>query len=209
MPTFAVMMIMITADIGTIEIQAQNMIIAAIIKMTTIMISRLAVTGPGKIRLATYSVTVYLSSKIMYALTIIMLLNLLTWNVRGIMSSAFTLSQLLSCYNTDIALITEHKLMPHSKCFFDNIHPSYASAVKISQQINPYSRASCGKAGVAIMYKKGIDCYISEIDTIMSDRILGIELKNSQIASTLSFAYICLQMEMNKTILKFLLNYKH
>ena len=153
-PTFAVMMIMITADIGTIEIQAPNMIIAAIIKMTTIMISSLAVTGPEKIRSATYSVTVYLSSKIMYALTIIMLVNLLTWNVRGIMSSAFTLSQLLSCYNTDIALITEHKLMPHSKCSFDSIHPSYASAVKISQQITPYSGASCGKAGVAIMYKK-------------------------------------------------------
>ena len=145
MPTFAVMMIMITADIGMIEIQAQTMIIAAIIKMTAIMISRLAVTGPGKIRSVTYSVTVYLSSKIMHALTIIMLLNLLTWNVRGIMSSAFTLSQLLSCYNADIALITEHKLMPHSKCFFDSIHPSYASAVKSPSRLTHIAGHHAGK----------------------------------------------------------------
>ena len=42
-------------------------------------------------------------------------LRLVTWNVRGVMSSAGTLSKLLDQQNVDIAFITEHKLFQHSK----------------------------------------------------------------------------------------------
>ena len=72
--------------------------------------------------------------------------------------------------------------MPHSKCFFDSIDPSYSSI-----DINPYSRTSCGKAGVAIMYRKRINGYISEIENISSYRVLGIELNHSQNVSTYVF----------------------
>ena len=77
--------------------------------------------------------------------------------------------------------------MPHSKCFFDSIDSSYSSIVKISEEINPYSRASCGKAGVAIMYRKCINDCISEIENISSDRVLGIELNPGEIVSTFIF----------------------
>ena len=131
-----------------------------------------------------------------------MLLNLLTWNVRGIMSSAYTLSHMLACYNTDIALtcITEHKLMPHSKCFFDSIDSSYSSVVKISHDINPYSRTSCGKAGVAIMYRKRMNFCVSEIENISPDRVLGIELNHNQIVSTSIF---CVYLPANGNIQKY------
>jgi hypothetical protein len=39
-----------------------------------------------------------------------------TWNVRGIMSSAASLSQLLDENNVDV-VFTEHKLFEHSKSF--------------------------------------------------------------------------------------------
>ena len=136
----------------------------------------------------------------MSSLVIIMLLNLLTWNVCGIMSSAYTLSHLLSCYNTDIALITEHKLMPHSKCFFDSIDSSYSSVVKISHDINPYSRTSCGKAGVAIIYRKRMNFCVSEIENISSDRVLGIELNHNQIVSTFIF---CVYLPADGNIQKY------
>ena len=129
-----------------------------------------------------------------------MLLNLLTWNDRGIMSSAYTLSYMLTCYITDIALITEHKLMPHSKCFFDSIDSSYSSVVKISHDINPYSRTSCGKAGVAIMYRKRMNFCVSEIENISPDRVLGIELNHNQIVSTSIF---CVYLPANGNIQKY------
>ena len=90
--------------------------------------------------------------------------------------------------------------MPHSKCFFDSIDPSYSSIVKISEEINPYSRASCGKAGVAIMYRKCINDCISEIENISSDRVLGIELNPGEIVSTFIF---CVYLPADGNIQKY------
>ena len=90
--------------------------------------------------------------------------------------------------------------MPHSKCFFDSIDASYSSIVKISEEINPYSRASCGKAGVAIMYRKCIDDCISEIENISSDRVLGIELNPGEIVSTFIF---CVYLPADGNIQKY------
>ena len=111
-----------------------------------------------------------------------MLLNILTWNVRGIMSSAYSLSYMLSFYNVDIALITEHKLMHHSQSFFDSIDKRFSVISTISKDIDPYSRASCGKGGVGIMYRKQLNCTVSPIDTIESDRIAGIEIRSPTMA---------------------------
>ena len=43
-----------------------------------------------------------------------MLINCICWNVRGKMSSAYSLSYLLDSEKIDVALITEHKLRPRS-----------------------------------------------------------------------------------------------
>ena len=54
-----------------------------------------------------------------------MFFNLLYWNVRGIMSFAFSLSEMLDKRSIDIALITEHKLLPRSQHFLSSIHPLF------------------------------------------------------------------------------------
>ena len=58
-------------------------------------------------------------------------LNIITWNVRGIMSSAASLSQTLDDLNIDIAFITEHKLLPHMKYFMDHTFNFMNSHVKL------------------------------------------------------------------------------
>lgn len=68
-----------------------------------------------------------------------MSLNVLTWNVRGVMSSAFTLSKMLDTYNADIAVVSEHKLLPQSKGFLDSINNNYTAYVKSDASLDPYS----------------------------------------------------------------------
>ena len=60
------------------------------------------------------SVILYLTC---YILLGSMFLNVFIWNVRGVMSSAYTLSKMLDNYNVDIAILSEHKLLPQSKGF--------------------------------------------------------------------------------------------
>jgi len=49
-------------------------------------------------------------------------INLLSWNCRGIMSSAFALSEMLDRNHIDIALLTEHTLLLRSNRFLNTIH---------------------------------------------------------------------------------------
>ena len=51
--------------------------------------------------------------------------SILTWNVRGIMSSAGSLSKLLDSHNIDLAFISEHKLRNEHNTFVDSIHSNY------------------------------------------------------------------------------------
>ena len=54
---------------------------------------------------------------------ITMIINIVAWNVRGIMSSAVPLSHILQSNSIDISFISEHKLLPKSLSFLDSIHP--------------------------------------------------------------------------------------
>ena len=98
------------------------------------------------------------------------------------MSSAYSLSCMLTHANVDIALITEHKLMHPSQCFLDSIDKRFSVISTISKDNDPYSRASCGKGGVGIMYRKQLNCTVSPIDTIESDRIAGTEIRSPTMA---------------------------
>lgn len=117
--------------------------------------------------------------------------NLLCWNVRGIMSSAYPLSQMLDDYAIDIALITEHKLLPYSSVFLNSIHQDYNYALTVDESISQYGSVRCGKAGTAIMYKKSIQSYVNTIQNIDCDRIIGIEIQYDQNLPTYIFcAYL-------------------
>ena len=98
-------------------------------------------------------------------------LNTLVRNTRGIRSC------LLDQYSVDLALICEHKLFSHSREFLGLIHKDYNYISVESCSITPYSLATCGKGGLAILTKKTLPCYVSHIDTGGSERIIGVELK--------------------------------
>ena len=66
----------------------------------------------------------------------------------GVMSSAFTLSKMLDNFNVDIAILSEHKLLPQSKGFLDSVNNNYSSYVKTDSSIDPYKSFSRGKGGI-------------------------------------------------------------
>ena len=98
-----------------------------------------------------------------------------TWNVRGVMSSALSLHDLLEQTNCDVALISEHKLLPHSLGFMNSINGNYISHSCCDKTLDSYSMLRCGKGGVSIMYKKTLASRIELINTD-SDRLIGIRL---------------------------------
>jgi len=110
-----------------------------------------------------------------------MAINIICWNVRGIMSSAYSLSAYLESYDIDVALITEHKLFQHSTHFLSCINESYAHIQSVDLTIDQYGSAKCGKGGTAILYKKSLKHCISAIPDIASNRITGIELRGRDI----------------------------
>ena len=93
-----------------------------------------------------------------------MSLILLNWNGRGVMSSAFSLSNLLETHNIDIALITEHKLLPRSAHFLRTIHHSYRAIYTVDDTIDQYTH-HCDKDGTAILYKENIANAVSRYRT--------------------------------------------
>ena len=75
-------------------------------------------------------------------------LNTLVRNTRGIRSC------LLDQYSVDLALICEHKLFSKSREFLGLINKDYNYISVESCSINPYSLATCGKEGLAILTQK-------------------------------------------------------
>ena len=87
------------------------------------------------------------------------------------------LSKMLDNYNVDIAILSEHKLLPQSKEFLDSVNNNYSSYVKTDSSIDPYKSFSRGKAGISILYKKSLSPLLSHIDDMESDRLFITEVK--------------------------------
>ncbi|MEW8546047.1 MAG: reverse transcriptase family protein [Candidatus Thiodiazotropha sp.] len=104
-------------------------------------------------------------------------LSILTWNVRGVMSSSLCLNELLERTNCDIALISEHKLLPHNLEFMNCLNNNYSSYSRSDITVNSYSMLKCGKGGVSVMYKKSLASRIELLEA-GNDRIIGIKLTN-------------------------------
>lgn len=112
-------------------------------------------------------------------------LSILSWNVRGIMSSTISLCELLNLTNCDVAVICEHKLKCQTIQYLDTIDNNYLNVHRVSDDcgVNHY-----GKSGVAILYKRQLSFCIKEVDGIISDRIVGIELKTKSQGSVFIFS---------------------
>ena len=119
-----------------------------------------------------------MKGKLLPILTVIMI-SLLTWNVRGVMSSAACLSNLLEYSACDIAMICEHKLFNHSIKFLDSIDSEFSCYANCDTTINVRT-SRCGKGGVAILYRKKLEFQVSPIEINNSERIIGMEVKYNQ-----------------------------
>ena len=124
---------------------------------------------------------------------------LINWNVRGKMSSANPLSNLLDSEKIDVALITEHKLLPRSIPFLDTINSKYKSTCSFCSDVDYFTHVRCGKAGTAILYRKDISNKVTCIKNIENDRISGIEYVLKTVRQSLCFVYTCLPIAISKT----------
>ena len=88
-------------------------------------------------------------------------LRLVTWNVRGVMSSAATLSKLLD---------------QHSKYFMNTVNSMYSNITVCDSNTEVYGKLRCGKGGVSIMCKNTLEFAIRELAEVTDDRIAGVEL---------------------------------
>ena len=117
-------------------------------------------------------------------------LSLMSWNVRGIMSSTMCLSFLLNKTNCDICVISEHKLKDRSLSYLSTIEKNYSCYGKADKLDDNYS-AYHGKGGVAILYRKSLQFSVVEVPNINSTRVVGIELKYNSGSSLFIFgAYL-------------------
>jgi exonuclease III len=80
-------------------------------------------------------------------------LNILAWNVRGIMSSTMCLANLLDQYDSDIVIVSEHKLKPNSGMYMNSIDSRYTSVSK-SDRLGSGYNCTHGKGGISIMYRQ-------------------------------------------------------
>ena len=104
----------------------------------------------------------------------------MSWNVRGIMSSTLCLSYLLNKYHCDISVVSEHKLKENCTSYLDSIHPSFYSFSKTDSNVmskTVHNTYFIGKGGIAILVRKQLQYSIQEIPCLESQRIIGIHLR--------------------------------
>lgn len=102
--------------------------------------------------------------------------RLMTWNVQGVMYGSPYLYSLLN--EVDIAVLTEHWLMPEQLDFLDIIHPEFKSFSRADSRLTvTYEERlrHTGFGGIAILYRKSL-C-VNPLSSAGNDRVLGVEVK--------------------------------
>ena len=117
-----------------------------------------------------------------------MSLTILTWNVRGIMSSPLFLSNLLLVTGCDIAIICENKSKLSSVSYINSIDTIYHSVSK-TDRFNDFLNCTHGKGGIYMMYIFSLQFMVKEMVYTNSDRIVCIELKSQNYRSILNFIF--------------------
>ncbi|CAH1778106.1 unnamed protein product [Owenia fusiformis] len=102
---------------------------------------------------------------------ILMKLNLLSWNVDGVMQSALALDNVSSNYDIDICAISEHKLFNDNLYFVDSINNQYESFSRSDASLDPFNSFRRGKGGVSLVWKRNLNAQITRLTSIECDRI--------------------------------------
>ena len=114
------------------------------------------------------------------------------------MSSAYCLSDMLDKHCIDIALLTEHKLLPRSQHFLTSINSEFYSYNTCDSKFDNFGVVRCGKAGTAILVRKSLNTIVSQINNINNDRIIGIEIrKNNHVPIFMFCIYMPSDSDMN------------
>ena len=100
-------------------------------------------------------------------------LNICSWNATGIMSSASYASNLLEKRNLHFLGISEHWFYPQNLHFLDTINSHYTGFAVCDVDLKSISRRKVGKGGVALMWHKALNDFMTRLDTD-NDRICGI-----------------------------------
>lgn len=124
-------------------------------------------------------------------------MRIMSWNVRGAMSSTICLSNLLDDTQCDVAIVTEHKLkdIQNVKMYLDSIHKNYFSIVKVDNNTDSTANNVCfiGKEGVAfLILKKPISCIQSKKHLVMNQIVSLVSRLKSQVVICIFLVYICL-----------------
>ncbi len=105
-----------------------------------------------------------------------MAVNLMTWNVSGIMSSSAYLCEVLESKSVDICGLSEHWLYEHDLHFFNRLDSGYKSYAIADSDLMLPSRRRVGKGGVAFMWKVDLDQYVVPIP-MDDDRIICLQFE--------------------------------
>ncbi len=100
--------------------------------------------------------------------------KVMTWNATGIMSSSSYLCDVLNHQSVDVCGISEHWLYEYNMHFMNHINSNYVTHAKADADLKTTGTRRVGKGGVALMWKRLIDQYITPLD-IDDDRIIGIQ----------------------------------
>ena len=118
------------------------------------------------------------------------MLNVCTWNIRGVMSSTMCLTEFLRETYCDIVILNEHKLHPNHEKYLHSIDYRYSCIAKCESvsSSNPM-QFSTGKSGVAILFKKSLEYSVKEIP-VHSTRVIGLELYGTNTVPIYIFGYL-------------------
>lgn len=110
-------------------------------------------------------------------------MHIVSWNVRGAMSSTICLSNLLDDTQCDIAIVSEHKLkdIHTAKMYLDSIHKNYFSIVNVDNNTDRTTNNVCfiNMGGVALLIKNHLMYSVTEIPCFDSNRVSSVEVKTS------------------------------
>lgn len=96
-------------------------------------------------------------------------LNIFTWNVRGIMSSATCVGRMLDMMDADVAVVCEHKLTVSNMAFIDTLHSEYTAFPQNQETDNAFDNK------VSLLVKKSLLFSVSYLPECESDRTVGIK----------------------------------
>ena len=118
-------------------------------------------------------------------------LNVLSWNVRGIMSSALCLSNILDYSKPGVSIICEHKLSNYNLSFLNTVHIYYLfCTIGI-------------KNTVSFLVKKDVIHSVNLTEEYSNDRIVLLELTQavSQSVPYVEFIYHMIMMLTSSSLI--------